>query len=252
MGGPLGFLVFLLVFVRAVPSYRAAYWRAVLATACRCVEGYRAPDATLVCRGRGANCREPEPLPGMALACCDDEPLFGECGEAKLIVSVSFGASALFKWKGKSCSAMVTSLSWMANVRTGFFIVRILVWNRNGLALRSVGSNNMFPPVLVTCCLPTCAQGSSVSVTGFVVNGVFLVWRGGLGFSLVPCAYGGCWLCQSTPLCVQGLGDIGVPPAGHALWAEVGGGITFVTSGGENAGQLVKLPNIFMRLEVVS
>ena len=33
----------------------------------------------------------------------DDEPLFGERGEAKLIVSVSFGTPALFKWKGKSC-----------------------------------------------------------------------------------------------------------------------------------------------------
>ena len=33
----------------------------------------------------------------------DDEPLFGERGEAKLIVSVSFGTQALFKWKGKSC-----------------------------------------------------------------------------------------------------------------------------------------------------
>ena len=32
-----------------------------------------------------------------------------------------------------------------------------------------------------------------------------------------------------TPFCVQGLGRIGVPPAGHALWAEVGGVITFVT-----------------------
>ena len=35
---------------------------------------------------------------------CDDEPLFGECGEAKLIVSVSFGSQAFLKWKGKSCS----------------------------------------------------------------------------------------------------------------------------------------------------
>ena len=34
---------------------------------------------------------------------CDDELLFGECGEAKLIVSVSFGSSALSKWKGQSC-----------------------------------------------------------------------------------------------------------------------------------------------------
>ena len=33
----------------------------------------------------------------------DDEPLFGERGEAKLIVSVSFGTRALFLWRGKSC-----------------------------------------------------------------------------------------------------------------------------------------------------
>ena len=57
------------------------------------------------------------------------------------------------------------------------------------------------------------------------------------------------WLAHA--LCAQGLGHIGVPPAGHALRAEVGGGITFVTSG-ENAWQLIKLPNIFMGLKVVS
>ena len=39
--------------------------------------------------------------------------------------------------------------------------------------------------------------------------------------------------------CVQDLGYVGVPPAGHALWAEVGGGITFVTSR-ENASQFMK------------
>ena len=45
-------------------------------------------------------------------------------------------------------SAMVTFLSWMADVRTSFFIVRIFVGNRNGSTSRSSGSNNMFPPVL--------------------------------------------------------------------------------------------------------
>ena len=48
--------------------------------------------------------------------------------------------------------AMVTFLSWMANVRTSFFIVRIPVWNGSGLTLRSVGSGNILPPV-------TCGQG---------------------------------------------------------------------------------------------
>ena len=39
-------------------------------------------------------------------------------------------------------------MSWMANARTSSFIVRALVGIRNGLMLRSVGSNNMFLPVL--------------------------------------------------------------------------------------------------------
>ena len=33
----------------------------------------------------------------------DDEPLFGECGDAKLIVSVSLGSSAVFRWGRQSC-----------------------------------------------------------------------------------------------------------------------------------------------------
>ena len=36
---------------------------------------------------------------------CDDEPLFGKCGDAKLIVSVSLGNFALFRWKRQSCPA---------------------------------------------------------------------------------------------------------------------------------------------------
>ena len=33
----------------------------------------------------------------------DDEPLFGGCGEAKLIVSMSLGSSAVFRWRRRSC-----------------------------------------------------------------------------------------------------------------------------------------------------
>ena len=87
----------------------------------------------------------------------DDEPLFKEYGDGKLIVSVSFGSSALFRGGvgpvrmmkvTRAVSAKVTFLSWMADVRTSFFIVRTPVGNRNGSTLRSVGSNNMFPLVL--------------------------------------------------------------------------------------------------------
>ena len=34
---------------------------------------------------------------------CDDEPLFGEYGDAKLIVSVSLGSSAVVRWRRQSC-----------------------------------------------------------------------------------------------------------------------------------------------------
>ena len=45
VGGSLWFLVLLFIFVWA----GAQLWRAVLATASRCVEGYRTPDEALVC-----------------------------------------------------------------------------------------------------------------------------------------------------------------------------------------------------------
>ena len=45
----------------------------------------------------------------------DDEPLFGECGEAKPIVSVSFGSSAVFKWKGQSCPDDEAHLCWLGH-----------------------------------------------------------------------------------------------------------------------------------------
>ena len=49
VGGPLWFLMRLFICVWTWPRYRATHWTAVLATALRCVEGYRTPDAALVC-----------------------------------------------------------------------------------------------------------------------------------------------------------------------------------------------------------
>ena len=164
---------------------------------------------------------------------CDDEPLFGKYGDAKLIVSVSLGNFALFRWRRQSCPwlmkvaraglTMVTFLLWMGNARTSSFIGRTLAGNRIGLTLRSVGSNRMFLLVLclkagVACCLPTFAQGSSVPVMGNTVNCVFwafwvsswcLVHVGSSGLSGVTVVHK-TWVTS------------GVPPAGHALWAEVG------------------------------
>ena len=45
----------------------------------------------------------------------DDEPLFGERGEAKLIDSGSFGTQALFKWKGKSCPNNDSHSCWLGH-----------------------------------------------------------------------------------------------------------------------------------------
>ena len=43
------------------------------------------------------------------------DPLFGECGEVKLTVSVSFGTRALFKWKGNSCADSDASCCWFGD-----------------------------------------------------------------------------------------------------------------------------------------
>ena len=88
-------------------------------------------------------------------------------------------------------SAMVTFLSWMADVRTSFFIERILVGNRNGSTLRSVGSNNMLLPV------PCFGQGWHVvcqrvrRVYPFPLWGILsMAFFGFFGFSSVSCVLG--------------------------------------------------------------
>ena len=87
----------------------------------------------------------------------DDEPLFGEREEEKLIVSMSFGTHALFKWKGKSCPDSDAHLCWLGHgdvlVMNGqcqdeFLHCETPLWNRSGLTLRSVGSGTMLLPVL--------------------------------------------------------------------------------------------------------
>ena len=59
---------------------------------------------------------------------------------------------------------------------------------------------------------------SNVCFLGFLVSSWCLVHMGSPSFSGLPIMY-------------RDLGYLGVPPAGHALLVEFGGGITFVTSG---------------------
>ena len=155
----------------------------------------------------------------------DDEPLFGECGEAKLIVSVSFGTRALFKWKGKSCPGIEAGSCWLEHgdlFRTSFFTARIPAWNRRGLTLRSVGSSNMLRLVL------SLGQGWRVVCQRVRRVHPFLsrsLWRNGASWVFWVLLVG-LW---STPSCARDLGHAGVPFRWTRPWAEVCGSIVFVT-----------------------
>ena len=104
---------------------------------------------------------------------CDNELLFGKCGEFLAALHFSGGGVSLVRTMKDTSSrlAMVTFLSWMANVRMSSFIGRTLARNRNGLTLRSVGSNSMF--LLVLClrqgCYDVCQRVRRVHP--------FLLWR---------------------------------------------------------------------------
>ena len=110
--------------------------------------------------------------------------------------------------------------------------------------------------------MPTCAQGSSVSVTGFVGNGVLGRWRGGGGREE---GRGGGFGLLLSALCIWGVlalpvyrfvcTGLGSHWCASCLTRPLGGGRWrhyLCNLWEENAEQLVKLPNIFMRLEVVS
>ena len=95
------------------------------------------------------------------------------------------------------------------------------------------------------CCLPTCAQGSSATVTRVVGYGAFWTVWVLLG---VLCIWG--WLCWTFPLYLQDSGYGGVPIAGHAHGAEVGGSIICVTLG-DFTGLHKSAPYVFWVMEVI-
>ena len=151
-------------------------------------------------RGEGANCREPETFTGDGSSCVgwhrDDEPLFGECGEA-----VSFGSSAVFKWRRQSCPDDEGHLCWLGHgdilVMDGQcqdeFPSQYKSWSGTGTDKRYV------PLDQTTCCLLLLSENKSGMLfanvcAGFIsfcheVCGEVVVF-GLFGFSLVPCAYG--------------------------------------------------------------
>ena len=121
---------------------------------------------------------------------CDDEPLFGKCGDAKLIVSVSLGDFALFRWRRQSCSSNGDSscrldhgdILVMDGQCQDEFLHRTSPGreqDRINITFRWVKQHVASCPLFragVACCLPTCAQGSSVPVMGNVFPGVFWVF----------------------------------------------------------------------------
>ena len=132
---------------------------------------------------------------------CDDEPLFGKCGDAKLIVSVSLGNFALFRWRRQSCSSNEDS---SCRLDHGDILVMDgqcqdefhhrtspgREQDRINITFRWVKQHVTSCPLFkagVACCLPTCAQGSSDLVMGNTINGVFWVFWFLLG---VLCIWG--------------------------------------------------------------
>ena len=132
---------------------------------------------------------------------CDDEPPFGKCGDAKLIVSVSLGSSAVFRRRRESCPADEGHSCQLGHgdilVMDGQCQDEFLhrtdpgrEQERINITFRWVKqhvSSCPLPKAGVACCLPTCAQGSSIPVTGNAVFGFFVFF---FGFFLASCANG--------------------------------------------------------------
>ena len=142
----------------------------------------------------------------------DDELLFGEFGEAKLIVSVSLGGSAVFRWKRRSCPDNEGHLCCLGHgdilVMDGRCQDKFLhrtdpcrEQERINITFRWIKQHVSSCPLFrtgVACCLPTCAQGLSVPVMGNSGYGIFcfflasllcLVCLGSASFAGLPFAH---------------------------------------------------------------
>ena len=151
----------------------------------------------------------------MEFAGCDDEPLFGECGEAKLIVSLSFGTQALYKWKGKFCPCKEGGSCWLGHgdvlvmkgqcqdeflhcTDPGLERERINVtfrWIRKHATSRALRTG-------VACCLPTCGQVHPLLLQ--VCGRKVFFWLS--GYSLEPLVHMGGTSLASLPFMCAGIG----------------------------------------------
>ena len=114
----------------------------------------------------------------------------GGRGESKLIVSLSLGSPAEFKWKPQSCSGGQAGPCWLKH---GDFLGLVdgecqvefvhctspgLVGGRMYVTFRGVRRHGRGCPLAAAAAswLPTCAQGSSVSAPSAGVVGVGSFW----------------------------------------------------------------------------
>ena len=135
----------------------------------------------------------------------DDEVLFGGRGESKLIVSVSVGFSALFRWKPRPSPECEADSTWLhhgdllvmdgrcqneylhsTDPRLDGERVNITFrWLKNHVPQCPLGTG-------VVCCLPTCVKGLPVPVCAGLDG---LVWNSGwvllflLGMGLLLLAF---------------------------------------------------------------
>ena len=144
----------------------------------------------------------------------DNEGLFGRQGESKLIVSMSFGVSALFKWKPGPSLDSDASSSWLHHgVMDGSCQGEYLHCTdplRVNITFRWIRKLVPRCPLAagVVCCLPTCAKGSLVSSnTDLILPGllsVVLLALLGWFFSFwLPSAHLG-WNCVARPCAATG------------------------------------------------
>ena len=174
---------------------------------------------------------------------CDDEFLFGECGEAKLIVSVSLGSTAVFRWKRQSCPDDEGHLCCLGHgdilVMDGQGQDEFLHRMDPGREQERINvtfrwSNNMFPPVPLfmgrsgMLFANVCARFICSCYWDFGVGHLaFFVL---FGFFWVCCTFGDC-LFFWPPYYVQNLGYFGCASNwARPVWTLFGWGITFVTS----------------------
>ena len=150
-----------------------------------------------------------------------------------------FGSQAPFRWKGKSC--LECQDEFLHCTDPG------LEQERINVTFRWIRQHTPSP-------FAGCGSMSSANVYA----GFFLYCYGDLGFQRFGCIVGapwgfvcmGCSFCWCFPSYSKGLGYGGVPFAGHAFLAKVGGSIIFVILG-EFPGSHKKVLLCFYGREVI-